>query len=125
MPKGQEPSSRVSKAPCPRRGMLGSDLPAVRPYDEGQVAADAQAVATTTHLCVVAAMVDEPDEGAVRAGADGDRRLRFLARRAGGHVTDETLGELSVCIPARLRWASLAKLEEFDPVPGFPLLPAC
>lgn len=88
MPNFEEPSSQVSNAPCLRRGVLGSDLSVVRPCDEGQVVADAQAAATTTHLRLVAAMVDEPDEGAVRAGADGDLRLRFLARRAGVHVTD-------------------------------------
>jgi hypothetical protein len=103
---------------------LGIDLSVERPCDEGQVVSDAQAAVRATHLRFVAATVDEPDEGAVRAGVGGELRLRFLARRDDVHVTDEAICELLACIPGRLRWVRLAKLEEFDGVPGFPPLPA-
>jgi hypothetical protein len=53
----------VSDVRCLRRGVLGSDLSVVRPYDHRQVVADVHALATTTHLCVVAATVDEPAKG--------------------------------------------------------------
>ncbi len=96
MPNFEEPSSRASNAPraaCLRRRVLGSDLSVMRPCGDGQVVTEAQAATRATHLRFVAAMVGEPNDGAVRAGADGDLRLRFLARRAGVHVTDEAVCE--------------------------------
>ena len=123
----EEPSSRVSNVPraaCARQRVVGIDLSVERPCDEAQVVADAQAAARATHLRFVAAMVGEPDDGAVRAGVDADLRLRFLARRDDVHVTDEAICELLTCIPGRLRWVRMSKLVEFDGVPGFPPLRA-
>ena len=113
----------TARAIC-RRRVVGIDLCLERPYDEGQTLAIARSAASATHLRLVAAMAEEPDERVVRAGTDGGLRLRFIARSEDVHVADEAICELLTSLPGALRWSRLAKLEEFDGIPDFSPLPA-
>lgn len=112
----------MSDVRCLRRGVLGSDLSVVRPYDHRQLVADVHALATTTHLCVVAASVDEPAKGRY---ASEQITLCDCGCSPGAPACTWLKKPIAIslaCIPGRLR---LASLEKFDSVPGFPSPPGC
>ena len=86
----------------------------------------ARYAATTTHLRLAAVLEERRDEGA-SDGGDGERgqfHLRFVARCDDVHLTDEAIWELLDRLPSGLWWSRLSKLEEFDGIPSFALLPA-
>ena len=127
MPNFEEPRTDPGAPPrvaCRRRRVLGVDLWVEPPGEEAQAIADVGSAARATHLRLVGALEGELHEGPLRGDERATLRLRFLARRDDVHVTDEAICELLACLPARLRWTLLAKLDELDGIPDFTPLPA-
>lgn len=119
------PESPTSFLHTPRR-VVGVDVWLEAPCGMASLLAAARAACTGTHLRVVAA-VDAEGMAVDAGGPTGEEpevlRARFMARCGDVHVTDAAIAELLGAFGERLRWSTLAQLEEFDAVPAYIPLP--